>query len=163
MNDTKDLGIIAAFTARPDGYLGDPGTVGDALRLALVEVLDIRDGVHTDKIPEGELAQRVTEALRKTARIFLGQDPDHRPVIGWNQPGGIDVHLAKELNLVDVPPEDRVVNALWQLVKEICQLVAQEEQGMPPENTRWQMDAAIGQHIKLLLGLPLDKPGPEDA
>lgn len=162
MNEPKDLGIIAAFTARPDGYLGDPGTVSDALRLMLVEVLDIRDGVHADEIPEGELPQRVMEAMQKTARIFLGQDPAHRPVIGWNQPGGIDAHLAKELRLSDVPPEDRVTNALWLLVQEICQLVKQEEQGMPEENTRWQMDAAIDQTTKLFLGLPMDKPGPED-
>lgn len=162
-SESSDAGLVAAFeTATKDNYLGNPGTVGDALRLMLGEVLDIRDGVHMDRIPEGEFPQRVMESMQKTARIFLGQDPNTRPIIGWNQPGGIDEHLVKELRLVDIPPEDRVVNALWQLVKEICQLVAQEQQGMPPENTRWQMDAAIEQTTKLFLGLPMDKPGDEE-
>ena len=162
--EPNDTWLAAAFaTAREDNYLGNPRTVADALRLMLAAVLDIRDGVHMDTIPENELAQRVMEAMQVTARIFLGQDENHRAVVGWNQPGGIDVHLAKQLRLQDITPEDRVVNALYQLVKEICLLVAQEQRGELPENTRWQMDAAIEQFTKLFLGLPMDKPDPEDA
>jgi len=162
-SESSDAGLVAAFeTATKDNYLGNPRAVGDAIRLMLVEALDIRNDYGMDRFPESELPQRITAPLRKTAKIFLGEDPNHQPVVGWNQPGAIDVHLAKELNIVDVPAEDRVVNALWQLVKEICQLVAQEEQGMPEENTRWQMDAAIDQTTKLFLGLPMDKPGPDD-
>ena len=52
--------------------------------------------------------------------------------------------------------------ALWKLLTEICALVKQEEDGMPEENTRWQMDAAIRQTARLMLGLPLDRPGPDD-
>lgn len=161
MTNESNVGLIEAFTKRPDGFLGDRETVEAALRLMLSAVLSIRDGVHTGKIPQSDLARLAMEALLKTARIFLGQDPNHVPVVGWNEPGGIDEHLAKELNLVDVTPEDRVVNALYLLACEICQLVKQEQLGMPEENTRWQMDAAIEQTARLFIGLPLDKPEPD--
>lgn len=153
--------LAEAFTKRPTGFLGDPGIVEAALRLMLGEMLDIRDLVHSGELPAAELPRVATLALRKTARIFLGQDAMHVPVVGWNEPGGIDEHLAKELNLTDVPPEDRVTNALYLLASEICQLVKQEQLGMPEENTRWQMDAAIEQTTRLFLGLKLDKPEPD--
>ena len=66
------------------------------------------------------------------------------------------------MNLGEPDPTQRVMCALWKLLTEICALVKQEEDGMPEENTRWQMDAAIRQTARLMLGLPLDRPGPDD-
>lgn len=159
MSETRpesfDAGLAAAFgAATKDNYLGNPECVESLLRVMLADSLALREQVQLDKVPESDLARLGTEILRKTARIFLGRDADFVPVVGWNQPGGVDEHLTKELRLPDKPAEDRVVNALWQLVKEICGLVHQEEQGALPENTRWQMDEAIAQMTRSLLGIP---------
>ena len=104
----------------------------------------------------------IVSAMETTAKYFLGEHPDHRPVVGWNQPGGIDTHIATELNLGEPDPTQRVMYALGSLLTEICALVKQEENGTPEENTRWQMDAAIQQTSRLMLGLPLERPGPEN-
>jgi hypothetical protein len=157
----NDAGIASAFLAG-DAYLGDPLTVEAELRLMLADILTVREARQSGGLAEAAALERCNARMELAARVLLGEADEYKPVIGWNQPGGVDEHLAKELNLAEADPVRRLILAQWLLVKEICQLVRQEEDGMPTENTRWQMDAAIGQHTKLLLGLPMDKPGPED-
>ena len=165
--EPSSAGLAAAFSSVASGAdspvsLGDYAAVDAMLRTMLVEVLEVREGRQTGAITEADGYARCVAVMAKNAAILLGKDSSYRPVIGWNQPGGIDAHLVKELNIDEADPERRVIIAQWELAKEICQLVKQEEQGQPQEATRWQMDAAIEQMAKLFLGLPMDKPDPAD-
>lgn len=159
---SRDTDPASVLTAEPDAYLGDPRLVEASLQVMLLDVIQFRARRQTGEIDDAELNRLIVAAMETTAKIFLGEDPNHTAVVGWNQPGGIDAHIATELNLTEPNPTQRVMYALWSLLTEICTLVKQEEDGMPEENTRWQMDAAIKQIARLMLGLPLERPGPDD-
>lgn len=160
---SNDASLAGAFlAATDDDWLGNPRLVEDALRLMLAAILDARGARAEEITSQSDFVAAINAEEEKAAAIFLGQDVNHRAVVGWNQPGGIDEHVAKELNISEPDPTKRVRLALRELWKEIFALVQQEEQGMPPENTRWQMEAAIEQTTKMFIGLPLDRPGPED-
>ena len=162
-SEPNDAGLAAAFaTATQDNWLGNRETIDAMLRTMLVEVLEVREGRQTDTVTEADGYARCVAVMAKNAAILLGKDASYRPIIGWNQPGGIDAHLVKELNIDEADPARRVITAQWQLVKEFCALLKQEEQGQPQEATRWQMDAGVEQMVKLMLGLPMDKPDPDD-
>lgn len=162
-SESFDAGLVAAFeTATKDNYLGNPACIDSLLRFMLAEALDLRDKVHRSELSEEESNSKLGAVLRRTADIFLGRDSDTVPIVGWNQPGGIDEHLAKELNLPDASAEGRVVRTLYLLTDEIYSLVAQEERGEPLENTRWQMHAAIEMTCKMLLGIPLPGDAAKD-
>jgi len=162
-SESSDAGLAAAFeTATKDNYLGNPGMIDKTLRVMLAEALNLRDKVHRNELSEEESNAKLGAVLRITADIFLGRDSDTVPIVGWNQPGGIDEHLAKELNLPDASAEGRVACTLLLLTEEIYSLVAQEERGEPPENTRWQMNVAVEMTTKMLLGIPLPGDAAKD-
>lgn len=158
---TNDAGLVAAFaTARKDNYLGNPRCVDSLLRVMCANLCDaieehVGTPVLTDKIDEFE---------EGAADVLLGKNPAYIPIIGWNQPGGIDVALVRELNLdPSCTPIQRVRLGLRQLWHgQIYKLWQMEAKGELPENTRWQMEAAFEQFTKLFMGLPMDKPGPDD-
>jgi hypothetical protein len=85
------------------------------------------------------------------------------PVVGWNQPGGVDVAVAKVFGIKDCPPLLCVrlgLRELW--LKKILELVKQEMNGMPSEIASGQAQAAFEQFTKLFMGLPMDKPGDDE-
>lgn len=152
--EPNDAGLVAAFeTATKDNYLGNPEVVETELRLLLSDILQAREKRQTASITEDEARDACNARMEKTARMMLGQT-GLRPVVGWNQPGGIDEYVAKELNISEPDPVRRIILALWMLTKEICALVKQEEEGQPEENTRWQMEEAIAQMTRNFLGIP---------
>lgn len=159
---TETGGADLDMDAEDDTTLGHPRRVESTLKFMLRDVIQARTRRQSGEIDDAELNLLIVSAMETTAKYFLGGHPEFRPIAGWNQPGGIDEHIASELNLVGPDPTKRVMCALWSLLTEICALVKQEEDGMPAENTRWQMDAAICQTSRLMLGLPLERPGPED-
>lgn len=162
-SESSDAGLAAAFeTATKDNYLGNPACIDSLLRVMLAEALDLRGMVHRHELSEEEFTAKAGAVLRRTADILLGRDSNTVPIGGWNQPGGVDEHLAKELNLPDASAEGRVVRTLCLLTEEICSLVAQEERGEPLENTRWQMHAAVEMTCKMLLGIPLPGDAAKD-
>ncbi len=142
----------AALVAQSDEWLGNPVCV-EAIVALYVEACfaayeKFADGVF--KNPELQAAWAAAEL--NAARILLGEDPGHKAVVGWNQPGGIDQHIATVLRLGETDPTKRVRMALRQLWHEISALTVQEIQGMPLENTRWQMDLAVDETVRLFLG-----------
>ena len=157
-----DLGLTAALeNARHDNYLGNPTCVDSILRMLCADACNaIEEHVGTPVMVE-----KLDELEEAAANVFLGLSGAYRPIVGWNQPGGIDDRLVKELNLdPSCTPVQRVRLGLRQLWHgQIYKLWQMEANGELPENTRWQMDAAIEQFTKLFLGLPMDKPDPEDA
>ena len=125
--------------ADEDPGLGHPRRVESTLKFMLLDVIQARTWRQNGEIDDAELNRLIVSAMETTAKYFLGEHPDHRPVVGWNQPGGIDAHIATELNLGEPDPTQRVMCALWSLLTEICTLVKQEEDGMPEETRagRW--------------------------
>lgn len=159
----NDKSLAAVFLRAADdrAYLGDPGTVEDLLRAMIFAALDARWKFGTGLIEESELAQTVNAEMERCAGVLLGRDKTFTPLVGWNEPGGIDSHIAVVMNNPDPEPAHRIMAALRALINVVCALVAQEEAGMPEENTRWQIDAEIAETVKLCLGLPLTQPGDE--
>ncbi|KAF0178677.1 MAG: hypothetical protein FD161_1721 [Limisphaerales bacterium] len=159
--EPNDVGLVAAFaTAQKDNYLGNPTCIDSLLRVMCAKMLD---AVHDEELDNQATNERLNVLEREAAEVLLGMNKGYIPIIGWNQPGGVDLAVAKEFNIKDCPPLQCVCLGLRELwLKEILELAKQEANGMPLENTRWQAEAAFEQFTKLFMGLPMDKPGLED-
>lgn len=149
-----NAGILAAIeNALHDGWLGNPKTVHAIVALYVEANFVAFEKFFADTIEKPELFAEVEAAELAAARVLLGEDSNHKSMVGWNQPGGIDDHIAKVLNIAETDPTRRVRLALRNLWSEISELTVQEMQGMPLENTRWQMDLAVNETVRLFLGL----------
>jgi hypothetical protein len=156
-SESFDAGLAAAFeTATKDNYLGNPTCIDSLLRVMCVAMLD---AVHDEKLDNQATNERLAELEREAAEVLLGMNKDYIPIVGWNQPGGVDEAVAKQFGFKDYPPLQYVrlgLRELW--LKRILELVKQEVNGMPSEIASGQAQAAFEQFTKLFMGLPMDKP-----
>jgi hypothetical protein len=144
--------LKAMLAARADDWLGNPVAVQAVVALYVEACFAAFEKFSDGTIEEPAMQAAWAEAEMAAARILLGEYPGHKSVIGWNQPGGIDAHVATVLNIVETDPTRRVRLALRTLWREISELTVQEMKGMPVENTRWQMDLAVDDTVRLFLG-----------
>jgi hypothetical protein len=160
-SESSDAGLAAAFeTATKDNYLGNPVCIDSLLRVMCAAMLDT---VRDEKLDNQATNERLAELEREAAEVLLGMKEGYIPVVGWNQPGGVDVAVAKVFGIKDCPPLLCVrlgLRELW--LKKILELVKQEMNGMPSEIASGQAQAAFEQFTKLFMGLPMDKPGDDE-
>ena len=74
----------------------------------------------------------------------------------WNEPGGIDVFLAKQLGIDDSDPTGRVATALLRMLGE-CIDVATISGGVLDESWQATVDAILDQYTWLCLGVVPDR------
>lgn len=131
-------------------YLGDISTVEDIVRLWLQYVLD--------KLPEMEAPDDqiyiMQRAAKKSAAIFLGKTRSHIPIRNWNQPGAIDVFMAKWMGSSEKTPEARMEHAFVLFYKNIIDIAkyASDESTL---DEQWipAMQDEIRRFIWLLVGV----------
>ncbi|HEX7641992.1 MAG TPA: hypothetical protein VF472_07235 [Burkholderiaceae bacterium] len=65
-------------------YLGNPSVVGALVGDYCLAVRDMLVERSTGELASDEFVARVNEMGRELSAIFLGRDPDYKPIIGWN-------------------------------------------------------------------------------
>lgn len=142
--------IDAAARTDETGFLGDKAHVESILRLAASEVLDVLPSVVDD--PEGP--RKLIEAVgRKRMRSFFGIN-GHKPVRKFNEPGGVDVFVAKWCGIEADKPTDRLVGGFACLVGDLVDIEAYaKEEGSLPEQWQWQVDVIFDRYAMIFMGI----------
>lgn len=136
--------IMAPVASEETPYLGSREDVQDILRGFMSDILEIRsDGQN--------VAERIEGTAREVADVFLGKDPEAaRPVELFNAPGGIDRHLADQLNIAENSPEDTLVVALATMASSALDIFNQNA-----TQEQWQegAQALLDEYTSLFIGL----------
>lgn len=127
------------------GYLGSPDVIQSLLRMTIAKAVDLA--------LRGQDVLGFTQALcKETADILLGGDKNYHSVIGWNQPGGIDVFCARCFGSLETDPKRRMEHAVLKMLEEIFS-VARLAETAPEEEWMWQMDALTSRYTGIFLGV----------
>lgn len=131
------------------GYLGDADVVESMLREFVNDCVQLS----TSDTPD-EYVSKVHKLSHDVAREFLGTTQSNHLVPGWNQPGGIDEHLAKWAGVDEQDPEVRVSGALLRMLADFSDIAAY---AMKPdtleEQVRFQIDGMFQHFTGLFIGL----------
>ena len=156
---TAPSGLQAALRiAASENYLGDQAVVDALLRPFALSAVKRRQFMETNAASIEDLA-----ACLKLAGIFLGENKSFAVIPGWNEPGGIDVFVFKQLNRIGDTPREVVAGAFVQLLIEIYGVLNQAQSRALEENWQCRIDAIVHTYTGLLVGLspksePLDWP-----
>ena len=84
--------------ALDDNYLGSPAVVGKLVGEFVWEICGWVGDRSAGKMPPGGLTEKANERGFEFARIFSGESPDYKPVVGWNsRVGGLNAYLKTDL------------------------------------------------------------------
>lgn len=136
--------------------LGDPNVVETILRVFVKDALDRRTEYANRDIVLVQLEQLDREACLETAGIFIGSNHFFNGLPGWNEQGGLDAFLVRELNIAETDPLLRVATTLAQLLLEMTELANYAgQEGVLEEQWDWQVDATIETFRNFMLGIPV--------
>jgi hypothetical protein len=143
-------GFLAGLelAAKPN-YLGDSDVIEGLVRDLGDRMLKRR--CHLD----WETAVRPdTEECRQVARILLGYNEAYTPMPNWNEPGHIDVFVAKEFGIEGPTAEDTLTDTLVEYLAELWHVVySLAEHNVPAENCTWQIEIPINAYRNVMLGI----------
>lgn len=128
------------------GYLGDSTVVAALLRNTV--------GAITAAVGKPSADVLLRKACRATGRTLLGQNPAYTPLRNWNEPGRIDVFVAKWAGSSEVNPLDRMEHGVLRFAEAVLELVDYAGQpGVLEEQWQWQLDALIEKWTCLFMGV----------
>lgn len=153
MGSEKDLfadSIDAIARTDETGFLGDKFHVESILRLAASEVLDVLP----DAVDQEGGPTKLIEAVgKKRMRAFFGTG-GHKPVRGFNEPGGVDVFVARWCGIEADKPTDRLIGGFACLIGDLIDIEAYaKEEGSLPEQWQWQVDAVFDRYAMIFMGI----------
>ena len=147
--DLRNERLFEGSIGQPN-YLGDRGVVESVLRLAVQDMLD--------RMQHSEAESARIHSMRLSAKnaveVFLGMDENYAAMSKWNEPGFIDVFLAKWCGSKEVRARARVEHAMIKLFGEVLDLANYAtEPGVLEEQWVWQVGATIGTYTSLFMGI----------
>ncbi len=149
--DNKRMGDVLEVIGHPElPYLGNIEDVQAILHGFLSDILEIRES--DENVPA-----KIEGTAREVADVFLGKDEDAaHPVETFNAPGGIDRHLASELNIEELGPDDTIVVALCTLGTGALEII---DQNVAEEQWKEGMKALLDEYTSLFVGLSTKDEG----
>jgi hypothetical protein len=150
----KDVPFKAASkSAKAGRYLGDREVIDAMLKVAVHDVMEKLAATHS---PQWE-RRAIQEPSREIAAILLGMRPkDFDPMPKWNEPGGIDVFLAKWCGSAEITPRRRVEHAMLNMFGELLDLaIIAGTPGVYPEQVQYGVGAVLEKYALLCLGIDL--------
>ena len=152
--ELKDPGFLkeaieSTEGSEENGYLGDVQHVGAILRLAASEVLDLLpEAVENDRIET-----MIHSIGKKRMRAFFGNQ-GHRPVRGFNEPGGVDMFVAEWTGTEANTPTERLIGGFASLISELLDVegFAGKENSLK-EQWQWQVDAILDRYAMIFMGI----------
>lgn len=129
-------------------YLGDKKVVESILRLAAFEAFSA--------LPEAVENNTVEEMLMRVGMdrmpAFFGVD-GHKEVRGFNEPGGVDVFVAKWCGVDSDKPTERLVGGFLAMMSDLLEIEKESQEGALPEQCQWQVDAIIERYAMIFMGI----------
>ena len=138
--------LSAVDSANNPHWLGSYTTIQSLLRLFIKDVLE--------NYGKEEFPTLVDQKARSLAKVFLG-DNKRYPGPTWNQPGEVDVYLARVEGIDSKDPIERVAGALINMIVEILELnhTIQQEQALD-EQWQWTASEIVRSYAFKIMGLP---------
>jgi len=138
--------LLDAGSSDEHQYLADPrvahALLSDVLQQAMFAVDSER------------FAALVETIAMRTARTFLGGQADYVPLRKWNEPGGIDVFLAKWLGVDELDPTRRVAGAIVAMLEEAMDIaVDASSMAAKARDWQWRIDELLDRYAALFIGL----------
>ncbi len=129
-------------------YLGDKSVIEGMLRLGVQEVFDALPGY------KGKVSEMVRHVGTRVMKPFLGGDQHYAIVDGWNEPGVIDLFVAKWCGFDEQDPTIVMAGAFADLIGKLLDVEAYARQpDVTPEQWQPKAQAAIDRLAWLLIGL----------
>jgi hypothetical protein len=126
-----------------DGYLGDPEYIGAMLHLVITEAMTGPNN------PDG-----IMGLARGVAKVLLGLEGKEKPVVGWNEPGGIDEFAAKWCGVDETDPVLRMTGAVLRFIDEVCAVGDYASQpGVTNDQWQFQIDALVQKYALIFIGV----------
>lgn len=143
-----EAGILYASDETVD-YLGDPATLEAIMRNFGAQVAEHHQREQPNRATI--LDMQVADGL---ATMLLGEAATvARPVQAWNEPGGLDLHLARWQGIDETDPRLRVVGALMRgFVGPLLDLILALSETEHDGDIDWQLDALVQDWVNLLIG-----------
>lgn len=140
----------AIKVVKSETYLGNKQMVESILRTGM-ERLHRKLLKATDSTDQEQALRWESE---HAADIFLGKRKEFTPVYNWNEPGMIDVFIAKWVGSTETDPKQRVAHGVLAYFLEMIELADTAGQdGIRNEQVEWQFDAITDKYAKLFIGL----------
>jgi hypothetical protein len=95
------------------------------------------------------------ERAKAVANVILGNDPaEWHPVNDWNESGSADVSIAEWCGIDETDPVMRIAGAFLTMIEALHDLDGySQEDGVPPEQWQWQVDALIDRYAMMFCGI----------
>jgi len=136
--------------AETSGYLGDKHYVQSILQLAAAEVFEMLPSVvDQEQGPE----KLIYEVGKKHMRTFFGAK-GNKGVRGFNEPGGIDVFVAKWCGVDETKPTDRLIGGFAAMIGELLEVegFANHSEALK-EQWAWQVEAILDRYAMIFMGI----------
>jgi hypothetical protein len=148
--------FFATETPEEDRYLGDPSDVAEIVREFGMAVHAIRSDAGNDKITGDEALKRLNELAERYARIFYGQEPGFR-VMAFNSPEALGASINAQLGMDG--PEEAAAKTLFMATANdlLAAYEGHQSGGLSDQDVQFQIEAAIENASRMLLGLPLEE------
>jgi hypothetical protein len=127
-HDNDQFLAFALANSDDPTYLGSADVVRDLIRTYLSEWSNFTDTDPDSDQIEAYLAKETPPVVD----VLLGKNPDYKSLPGWNEPGKIDVFIAKSALFSGDTPEDVLTAYLYGLVTSYQEIVNLENDGIPP-------------------------------
>lgn len=137
-------GFLAALSKEGEKYLG---------RVPLVREIMMN---YVDERMADQGKGNVSEILKRYAEIFLGESKEYRPVPSWNEPGGIDKFIEKQLNIRAETPTTAV---MFLLVKMYDDVVSISQSGKSYAERQSEFLGQMEMWLKILMGIDPNEQG----
>lgn len=147
---SKDVPFKAATkAAKSGGYLGDRAVIDAMLRVAVHDAMEKLRTSHSEQLQR----RAIQEPSREMAAILLGMRAEHfTPMPRWNEPGGIDVFLAKWCGSSEAAPRRRVEHAFVKMFIELLDII-NDASIIFPDHMQTAVEAVLEKYALLCLGI----------
>lgn len=143
---------VAADNRLQENYLGNPETVFRLLQFYSHNALEVIEKSFSEKVQR----RAIQEPSREISAILLGMREKEGWVSqpGWNQPGGVDVFLAKWCGSSEKEPRRRCEQAMLSMFEDILDVaIVAGIPGVLDEQVEWEIAGILERYTYLCLGL----------